>query len=153
MEAHIFQLKDEVPASAGGGTMWLSMGSPRKCSIPTLLWKYSQHLSSLPRIGDHYNGRSWYWTIQESMTLWPSIQIYSWRWGDSYWNGTVGVSVDGRTRSEVTEQIALTSQPEEAREEGNREGLARAEDLRTLARNQKKQNKGGRWTRKVPCRI
>ena len=29
MEAHIFQLKDDVPASAGGGTMWLSMGSPR----------------------------------------------------------------------------------------------------------------------------
>ena len=27
--AHIFQLKDDVPASAGGGTMWLSMGGPR----------------------------------------------------------------------------------------------------------------------------
>ena len=29
MEAHIFQLKDNIPASMGGGTMWLSVGSPR----------------------------------------------------------------------------------------------------------------------------
>ncbi len=37
MEAHIFQLKDEVPASAGGGTMWLSMGSPRNAPYRNLL--------------------------------------------------------------------------------------------------------------------
>ena len=37
MEAHIFQLKDDVPASAGGGTMWLSMGSPRNAPyLPTM---------------------------------------------------------------------------------------------------------------------
>ncbi len=29
MEAHIFQLKPEVPAELGGGVMWLSIGSPR----------------------------------------------------------------------------------------------------------------------------
>ena len=37
MEAHIFQLKDDVPASAGGGTMWLSMGSHEMpCTYPTM---------------------------------------------------------------------------------------------------------------------
>ena len=38
MEAHIFQLKDDVPASAGGGTMWVVDGSPRNAPItyPTM---------------------------------------------------------------------------------------------------------------------
>ena len=35
MEAHIFQLKDEVPASAGGGTMWLSMAVHQNFGPPT----------------------------------------------------------------------------------------------------------------------
>ena len=63
--------------------MWLSMGSPRNAPIPTVLWQYSQHLSSLQELGDHYNDRSWYWTIQESMTL-GQISRFIRRWGDSY---------------------------------------------------------------------
>ncbi len=81
--------------------MWLSMGSPRKCSIPTtLLWQYSQHLSNLPRIeGIITMIALGIGPFQESMTL-CEISRFIRRWGDSYTNGTIGVSVDGRTRSE-----------------------------------------------------
>lgn len=34
---HFPELKDDVPASAGGGTMWLSMGSPQMLhTYPTM---------------------------------------------------------------------------------------------------------------------
>ncbi len=104
----------------------------------------TQHLSSLPRIRDHYVIRSWYWTIQRINDLVVVSRFISKMGRFVKWNG--GVSVDGRTQDPQWKgaELPLLLQPEEAGEKATEESLARAENLRTLARNQKKkQNKGG----------
>ncbi len=139
-----------------GGTTWLRCRST-KCSIPTLLWQYSRYLSSLPRIGgDHYNDRSWYWTIQESAGAWRSIRFIR-RWGGHCWDGTIGVSVDGRTRSvdkEPTSILLLLSLKKLVKQQKRKA----YEILRKRERLQKSEKEGrtkvaDEHGKEVPCRI
>ncbi|MGT2933729.1 C69 family dipeptidase [Streptococcus catagoni] len=63
MEAHIFQLKDDVPAELGGGVMWLSIGSPRNAPYLPYLGNISKTYKAYQEKSTKYNGDSWYWTI------------------------------------------------------------------------------------------
>ena len=127
MEAHIFQLKDEVPASAGGGTMWLSMGSPRNAPYLPYYGNILNTYQAYQELGDHYNDRSWYWTISRINDL---VAKYP----DLFEDGAIRTEME-RLESQWMveqdlsdkEQIALASQPEEASEKATEESLARAE--------------------------
>ena len=127
MEAHIFQLKDDVPASAGGGTMWLSMGSPRNAPYLPYYGNILNTYQAYQELGDHYNDRSWYWTISRINDL---VAKYP----DLFEDGAIRTEME-RLESQWMveqdlsdqEQIALASQPEEASKKATEESLARAE--------------------------
>ncbi|EHI70910.1 C69 family dipeptidase [Streptococcus ictaluri] len=63
MEAHIFQLKDDIPDQVGGGVMWLAMGSPRNAPYLPYLGNISQTYEAYQEKSTSYNGKSWYWTV------------------------------------------------------------------------------------------
>lgn len=63
MEAHIFQLKEEMPAELGGGVMWLSIGSPRNAPYLPYLANITDTYSAYKEKSTKYNKDSWYWTI------------------------------------------------------------------------------------------
>lgn len=61
MEAHIFQLKDNIPASMGGGTMWLSVGSPRFAPYLPYYGNITNTYSAYQVDTTKYDKNSWYW--------------------------------------------------------------------------------------------
>ena len=61
MEAHIFQLKDTIPASMGGGTMWLSVGSPRFAPYLPYYGNITNTYSAYQVDTTKYDKNSWYW--------------------------------------------------------------------------------------------
>lgn len=63
MEAHIFQLKEEMPAELGGGVMWLSVGSPRNAPYLPYLANITDTYSAYQETSTKYNTDSWYWTV------------------------------------------------------------------------------------------
>lgn len=63
MEAHIFQLKDDIPSEMGGGVMWLSVGSPRNAPYLPYLGNISQTYKAYHENSTKYNKDSWYWTV------------------------------------------------------------------------------------------
>ncbi|MFQ9597418.1 MAG: C69 family dipeptidase [Streptococcus sp.] len=63
MEAHIFQLKDDVPASAGGGHHVAVDGQSTKRPYLPYYGNILNTYQAYQELGDHYNDRSWYWTI------------------------------------------------------------------------------------------
>lgn len=63
MEAHVFQLKDGIPAELGGGVMWLSIGSPRNAPYLPYLGNITKTYEAYQETSTKYNKDSWYWTI------------------------------------------------------------------------------------------
>ena len=63
MEAHIFQLKDNVPAELGGGVLWLSVGSPRYAPYLPYYGNITDTYSAYQNTSTKYNKKSWYWTV------------------------------------------------------------------------------------------
>ncbi|KXT82222.1 putative dipeptidase B [Streptococcus sp. DD11] len=61
MEAHIFQLKDGMPASMGGGTMWLAVGSPRFSPYLPYNGNITDTYSAYQVPTTSYSPDSWYW--------------------------------------------------------------------------------------------
>lgn len=74
MEAHIFQLKKDIPAELGGGVMWLSIGSPRNAPYLPHLGNISKTYEAYQEKSTKYNDKSWYWRCHILMTLWLPIQ-------------------------------------------------------------------------------
>lgn len=63
MEAHIFQLKENVPAELGGGVMWLSVGSPRYAPYLPYYGNITDTYEAYQDTSVKYNKDSWYWTV------------------------------------------------------------------------------------------
>lgn len=63
MEAHIFQLKDSLPAASGGGLLWLVMGSPRNAPYLPYFGNITNTYQAYQEMSTSYNDKSWYWTM------------------------------------------------------------------------------------------
>ncbi|MCD1276356.1 C69 family dipeptidase [Streptococcus sinensis] len=61
MEAHVFQLKDNMPASMGGGTMWLAVGSPRFSPYLPYNGNITDTYGAYKVNTTSYSPDSWYW--------------------------------------------------------------------------------------------
>lgn len=127
MEAHIFQLKDNVPDSAGGGTMWLAMGSPRNAPYLPYYGNITNTYQAYQELGTAYNPQSWYWTMSRINDL---VAKYPDLFGDrairtemerleSQWMAEQEISDQ--------EQIALASQPEQASLKATETSMTRAQ--------------------------
>ncbi len=157
MSLYLFFQLEMMSQQAGGGNLYCRW-VVHEMLHTILLWQYSQHLSSLLRIRiitmialvlDHFKNQ------------WPVAKYPGFirRWGDLYWNGTIGVSGDYRTRSEDQEQSPCFSAWRSSKK-ATEESLARAgENLRTLVRTRKEAEQkvadehgkvlpGSRWRRR-----
>ena len=127
MEAHIFQLKDNVPDSAGGGTMWLAMGSPRNAPYLPYYGNITNTYQAYQELGTAYNPQSWYWTMSRINDL---VAKYP----DLFGDGAIRTEME-RLESQWMaeqeigdqEQIALASQPEQASLKATETSMTRAQ--------------------------
>jgi len=127
MEAHIFQLKDNVPDSAGGGTMWLAMGSPRNAPYLPYYGNITNTYQAYQELGTAYNPQSWYWTMSRINDL---VAKYP----DLFGDGAIRTEMERlesqwMAEQEISdqEQIALASQPEQASLKATETSMARAQ--------------------------
>ena len=129
MEAHIFQLKDNLPASTGGGILWLAMGSPRNAPYLPYYGNISNTAQPYQEMSTAYNENSWYWTvsrINDLVAKYPEL------------------FEDGSIRSEIermesqwmeeqpahdSEQISLSEQPEQASLKATKDSMERADSV------------------------
>ena len=129
MEAHIFQLKDNLPASTGGGILWLAMGSPRNAPYLPYYGNISNTSQPYQEMSTAYNEKSWYWTvsrINDLVAKYPEL------------------FEDGSIRSEIermesqwmeeqpahdNEQISLSEQPEQASLKATKDSMERADSV------------------------
>ena len=129
MEAHIFQLKDNLPASTGGGILWLAMGSPRYAPYLPYYGNISNTSQPYQEMSTAYNENSWYWTvsrINDLVAKYPEL------------------FEDGSIRSEIErmesqwmeeqpahdkEQISLSEQPEQASLKATKDSMERADSV------------------------
>ena len=129
MEAHIFQLKDNLPASTGGGILWLAMGSPRNAPYLPYYGNISNTSQPYQEMSTAYNENSWYWTvsrINDLLAKYPEL------------------FEDGSIRSEIermesqwmeeqpahdNEQISLSEQPEQASLKATKDSMERADSV------------------------
>ena len=129
MEAHIFQLKDSLPASTGGGILWLAMGSPRNAPYLPYYGNISNTSQPYQEMSTAYDKNSWYWTvsrINDLVAKYPEL------------------FEDGSIRSEIermesqwmeeqpahdNEQISLSEQPERASLKATKDSMERADSV------------------------
>ena len=129
MEAHIFQLKENLPASTGGGILWLAMGSPRNAPYLPYYGNISNTSQPYQEMSTAYNENSWYWIvsrINDLVAKYPEL------------------FEDGSIRSEIErmesqwmeeqpahdkEQISLSEQPEQASLKATKDSMERADSV------------------------
>ena len=129
MEAHIFQLKDNLPASTGGGILWLAMGSPRNAPYLPYYGNISNTSQPYQEMSTAYDKNSWYWTvsrINDLVAKYPEL------------------FEDGSIRSEIermesqwmeeqpahdSEQISLSEQQEQASLKATKDSMERADSV------------------------
>ena len=129
MEAHIFQLKENLPAFTGGGILWLAMGSPRNAPYLPYYGNISNTSQPYQEMSTAYNENSWYWTvsrINDLVAKYPEL------------------FEDGSIRSEIermesqwmeeqpahdSEQISLSEQPEQASLKATKDSMERADSV------------------------
>ena len=129
MEAHIFQLKDNLPASTGGGILWLAMGSPRNAPYLPYYGNISNTSQPYQEMSTAYNENSWYWTvsrINDLVAKYPELFEY----------GSIRSEIE-RMESQWmeeqpahdNEQISLSEQPEQASLKATKDSMERADSV------------------------
>ena len=129
MEAHIFQLKDSLPASTGGGILWLAMGSPRNAPYLPYYGNISNTSQPYQEMSTAYNENSWYWTVSRINDL---VAKYP----ELFEDGSIRNEIE-RMESQWmeeqpahdNEQISLSEQPEQASLKATKDSMERADSV------------------------
>ena len=129
MEAHIFQLKDSLPASTGGGILWLAMGSPRNAPYLPYYGNISNTSQPYQEMSTAYNENSWYWTVSRINDL---VAKYP----ELFEDGSISNEIE-RMESQWmeeqpahdNEQISLSEQPEQASLKATKDSMERADSV------------------------
>ena len=129
MEAHIFQLKDNLPANTGGGILWLAMGSPRNAPYLPYYGNISNTSQPYQEMSTAYNENSWYWTVSRINDL---VAKYP----ELFEDGSIRNEIE-RMESQWmeeqpahdNEQISLSEQPEQASLKATKDSMERADSV------------------------
>ena len=129
MEAHIFQLKDNLPASTGGGILWLAMGSPRNAPYLPYYGNISNTSQPYQEMSTAYNENSWYWTVSRINDL---VAKYP----ELFEDDSIRSEIE-RMESQWMEeqpahdndQISLSEQPEQASLKATKDSMERADSV------------------------
>ena len=129
MEAHIFQLKENLPASTGGGILWLAMGSPRNAPYLPYYGNISNTSQPYQEMSTAYNENSWYWTVSR-------INDFVAKYPELFEDGSIRSEIE-RMESQWmeeqpahdSEQISLSEQPEQASLKATKDSMERADSV------------------------
>ena len=127
MEAHIFQLKDSLPANTGGGVMWLSVGSPRNAPYLPYYGNIANTYAAYQESSSSYNADSWYWTvsrINDIIAAYPDLFV-----NQDVRSEMERLEAQWMQEQEFSdqEQIRLAESPQEASQKATEQSLNRAE--------------------------
>ena len=129
MEAHIFQLKENLPASTGGGILWLAMGSPRNAPYLPYYGNISNTSQPYQEMSTAYNENSWYWTVSRINDL---VAKYP----ELFEDGSIRSEIERMERQWIeeqpahdSEQISLSEQPEQASLKATKDSMERADSV------------------------
>ena len=129
MEAHIFQLKDNLPASTGGGILWLAMGSPRNAPYLPYYGNISNTAQPYQEMSTAYNENSWYWTVSRINDL---VAKYP----ELFEDGSIRSEIERMESQWIeeqpahdSEQISLAEQPEQASLKATKDSMERADSV------------------------
>ena len=129
MEAHIFQLKDNLPASTGGGILWLAMGSPRNAPYLPYYGNISNTAQPYQEMSTAYNENSWYWTVSRINDL---VAKYP----ELFEDGSIRSEIERMESQWIeeqpahdNEQISLAEQPEQASLKATKDSMERADSV------------------------
>ena len=129
MEAHIFQLKDNLPASTGGGILWLAMGSPRNAPYLPYYGNISNTSQPYQEMSTAYNENSWYWTVSRINDL---VAKYP----ELFEDGSIRSEIERMESQWIeeqpahdSEQISLSEQPEQASLKATKDSMERADSV------------------------
>lgn len=129
MEAHIFQLKDSLPASTGGGILWLAMGSPRNAPYLPYYGNISNTSQPYQEMSTAYNENSWYWTVSRINDL---VAKYPELFEDDSIRSEIE-RMESQWMEEQpahdNEQISLSEQPEQASLKATKDSMERADSV------------------------
>ena len=129
MEAHIFQLKENLPASTGGGILWLAMGSPRNAPYLPYYGNISNTSQPYQEMSTAYDKNSWYWTVSRINDL---VAKYP----ELFEDGSIRSKIE-RMESQWmeeqpahdNEQISLSEQPEQASLKATKDSMEREDSV------------------------
>lgn len=127
MEAHIFQLKHDIPAEMGGGVMWLSIGSPRNAPYLPYLGNISQTYKAYHENSTKYNKDSWYWTVSHINDM---VAANPKKFGTQVIDEMKKLEKTWMTEQDTTNQEVtklMTSDPKAAQEKADKDSMNRAE--------------------------
>ncbi|WP_314830532.1 C69 family dipeptidase [uncultured Streptococcus sp.] len=129
MEAHIFQLKDNLPANTGGGILWLAMGSPRNAPYLPYYGNISNTAQPYQEMSTAYNENSWYWTVSRINDL---VAKYP----ELFEDGSIRSEIERMESQWIeeqpahdSEQISLAEQPEQASLKATKDSMERADSV------------------------
>lgn len=129
MEAHIFQLKENLPASTGGGILWLAMGSPRNAPYLPYYGNISNTSQPYQEMSTAYNENSWYWTVSRINDL---VAKYP----ELFEDGSIRSEIERMESQWIeeqpahdSEQISLSEQPEQASLKATKDSMERADSV------------------------
>jgi len=129
MEAHIFQLKDNLPANTGGGILWLAMGSPRNAPYLPYYGNISNTSQPYQEMSTAYNENSWYWTVSRINDL---VAKYP----ELFEDGSIRTEIERMENQWMeeqpahdNEQISLSEQPEQASLKATKDSMERADSV------------------------
>ncbi|HFH9921769.1 TPA: C69 family dipeptidase [Streptococcus suis] len=127
MEAHIFQLKDELPVEVGGGVMWLAMGSPRNAPYLPYFGNITDTYKAYQDTSTEYSADSWYWVISHINDM---VAQYPDEFGTEVIDQVKSLEADWIKEQAVLNQeiISLVAEnPEEASKHATETSIKRAE--------------------------
>ncbi|WP_170243803.1 C69 family dipeptidase [Streptococcus suis] len=127
MEAHIFQLKDELPVEVGGGVMWLAMGSPRNAPYLPYFGNITDTYKAYQDTSTEYSADSWYWVISHINDM---VAQYPDEFGTEVIDQVKSLEADWIKEQDVLNQeiISLVAEnPEEASKHATETSIKRAE--------------------------
>lgn len=129
MEAHIFQLKENLPASTGGGILWLAMGSPRNAPYLPYYGNISNTSQPYQEMSTAYNENSWYWTVSRINDL---VAKYP----ELFEDGSIRSEIERMESQWIeeqpahdSEQISLSEQPDQASLKATKDSMERADSV------------------------
>ena len=128
MEAHIFQLKDNLPKEVGGGIMWLSMGSPKNSPYLPYYGNITDTYKAYQDKSTEYSPDSWYWVISHINDM---VAQHPEEFGTEVIDEVKALEVEWMNQQEARDQEVISlvaSDPEKASQWATQESMKRAEE-------------------------